>query len=221
MVEDENGRLIIRLGDTTDHGGEVITGTDTWTVLGVPVARVGDKVRCPKCDNKIYEIVEGNQKMTLFGRPAAFEYHLTSCGARLISSLRYGARAAQMQTAMQSNLNNSSSVTNGALAANASGSNYRNSLSGTQARPSDLLKLDERAIKMRYYEARDYMIKHNLRFRGYGLAPAIWNNFRAIFGGTYYRCQPQTLFVADWITDLELNYDWSVNVVGGVSENGK
>jgi len=124
MVEDEKGRLIIRLGDTTDHGGEVITGADTWTVEGRPVARIGDKVRCPKCDNKIYEIVEGNQKMTLFGRPAAFEYHKTSCGASLLSSLRSHDMARQMQTLMQSSLNNPPNVMNGVLTADASGANY-------------------------------------------------------------------------------------------------
>lgn len=226
MVEDENGRLIIRLGDTTDHGGEVITGADTWTVLGVPVARIGDKVRCPKCDNKIYEIVEGNQKMTLFGRPVAFEYHQTSCGARLISSLRHGSMARQMQTAMQSSLNNSPSVTSGALAANVNGSNVRNGISDAQTRPSDLLKLDERAIVMRYREAINYMNKYGLRFQGfapdsmigYGLADGIWNDFRSnddfpgmFTGGKYYRCQPQSEVVIDWLHDLDLNYEWVFN----------
>lgn len=87
MFQDERGRRVIRLGDTTSHGGKVITGADMWNVFGKPVARVGDKVICPKCDNKVYEIIEGNQKMNAFGRPVAFDGHRTSCGATLISSL--------------------------------------------------------------------------------------------------------------------------------------
>lgn len=81
------GRNVIRVTDTTDHGGEVITGADNWSVYGKPVARIGDLVRCPKCLNQTYPIVEGDQTITTHGRQVAFEGHLTACGARLISSL--------------------------------------------------------------------------------------------------------------------------------------
>ena len=39
---------IIRLSDSTDHGGTVITPLSTMTVLGKPVARVGDLYRSNK-----------------------------------------------------------------------------------------------------------------------------------------------------------------------------
>lgn len=124
MFQDEKGRRVIRLGDTTSHGGKVITGAEMWNVYGKPVARVGDQVICHRCDNKVYEIVEGNQKITAFGRPVAFEGHKTSCGAILISSLGINEMARQMETMMQSSLNNTPSVMSGTLTADASGRNY-------------------------------------------------------------------------------------------------
>jgi hypothetical protein len=40
---------LIVVGDATSHGGVVVTGDPTWTVDGIPVARVGDTVFCPLC----------------------------------------------------------------------------------------------------------------------------------------------------------------------------
>ena len=34
---------IVRLGDTTSHGGKVITASPTHSVGGIGIARVGDK----------------------------------------------------------------------------------------------------------------------------------------------------------------------------------
>ena len=39
---------LIRLGDTTDHGGEVITASETMRYCGRRVARKGDRVNCPQ-----------------------------------------------------------------------------------------------------------------------------------------------------------------------------
>ena len=49
-------RNFIVLGDTTTHGGTVITawGEGRWTIDGKPVACVGDKVICPATDPRQY-----------------------------------------------------------------------------------------------------------------------------------------------------------------------
>jgi uncharacterized Zn-binding protein involved in type VI secretion len=39
----------IVLGDRTSHGGTVISADPAWTIDEQPVARVGDKVSCPRC----------------------------------------------------------------------------------------------------------------------------------------------------------------------------
>lgn len=80
-------RGVIRLHDTTDHGGEVIQVKHTETVIhGRPVAVIGDLVRCPKCKG-VYEITEGEPDHTIKGDNVAYEGHHTACGAMLISSV--------------------------------------------------------------------------------------------------------------------------------------
>ena len=41
------GYPISRIGDTSDHGGTIITGSTGFDIAGVPVARVGDILACP------------------------------------------------------------------------------------------------------------------------------------------------------------------------------
>ena len=36
-------KRVIRLGDPTDHGGQVLTGYAPYLIHGKPVARIGDK----------------------------------------------------------------------------------------------------------------------------------------------------------------------------------
>ncbi len=43
------GKIIITVGDTTTHGGPVLTGDPTILIEGRPVARVGDPIVCPLC----------------------------------------------------------------------------------------------------------------------------------------------------------------------------
>jgi uncharacterized Zn-binding protein involved in type VI secretion len=82
-----NGRRQIVVGDTTTHGGQVISGSpsSTWSNAGIPIARKGDKVTCPKCDPHIFVIAEGCEQSLDFGAPIALEGHVTSCGAVLIA----------------------------------------------------------------------------------------------------------------------------------------
>ncbi len=86
MSFSRNGRGVIRLGDSTTHGGKVITVAHVPTDMGKPIACVGDMTICPLCKGT-FPIVEGDQDCTILGVPVAFEGHKTACGASLISSI--------------------------------------------------------------------------------------------------------------------------------------
>lgn len=80
---------LIRLGDTTDHGGEVLTASNWMKFGGIPIARIGDKVRCslhPETNPNI--IIEGDEKPKDHGIPVARQGHHTTCGCSLISSIK-------------------------------------------------------------------------------------------------------------------------------------
>jgi uncharacterized Zn-binding protein involved in type VI secretion len=51
-MKDAKGRGVIRLGDTTSHGGTVITASTTLEALGREVAVDGDLTVCPRCKGK-------------------------------------------------------------------------------------------------------------------------------------------------------------------------
>ena len=79
---------LIRLGDTTDHGGVVITASDTMRYGGRRVARKGDLVTCPlhpQVNPKL--ILKADDKITDHGIPVARHGHKSTCGCSLISSL--------------------------------------------------------------------------------------------------------------------------------------
>ena len=79
---------IIRLGDSTDHGGKVITASRTMRFDGRFVARKGDEVSCPKhSDVKPNLIIDGDRSMTDDGVPIARQGYRATCGCHLISSL--------------------------------------------------------------------------------------------------------------------------------------
>ena len=78
----------IRLGDTTDHGGEVITASETMRYKGVRVARKGDNVKCPQHpDVNPNLILEVDPKITDHGVPVARQGHHATCECSLISSI--------------------------------------------------------------------------------------------------------------------------------------
>ena len=79
-------RKVIRLNDPTSHGGTVSSVANThFTVGGIAVARIGDKITCPlHGDGKI---AEGDKHHTIDGIPVAYEGHKTSCGAVLKSTV--------------------------------------------------------------------------------------------------------------------------------------
>lgn len=77
---------MIVLGDRTDHGGEVIEASGVTDTHGKRIARVGDKISCPKKGHGITVITTGDNTMVIDGKPVAYHGCKTSCGATLISS---------------------------------------------------------------------------------------------------------------------------------------
>ncbi|MET3212770.1 UNVERIFIED_ORG: putative Zn-binding protein involved in type VI secretion [Burkholderia territorii] len=79
---------LIRLGDSTDHDGKVISASKTMRFDSRWVARKGDEVSCPKHpDIKPNLIIDGDESMTDDGVPVARHGYRAMCGCRLISSL--------------------------------------------------------------------------------------------------------------------------------------
>ena len=78
----------IVVGDKTSHGGVVIEGSPTNDIDGKAIARVGDKVTCPKkgCHSPTVIVVSGDVTIIVDGKPVALHGDKTACGATLISS---------------------------------------------------------------------------------------------------------------------------------------
>lgn len=78
---------IIRKGDTTTSGGEVLAGSESMVFDGLGAARLGDLVMCPVPGHGLNAIAEGNSTYKDNGVPVAFDGDLCECGCALISSL--------------------------------------------------------------------------------------------------------------------------------------
>jgi uncharacterized Zn-binding protein involved in type VI secretion len=79
---------LIRLHDATDHGGMVITASETMGYDGRGIARKGDQVTCPlHPEINPNLIIEGDEATTDHGVPVARHGHRAMCGCHLISSL--------------------------------------------------------------------------------------------------------------------------------------
>ncbi len=83
------GNPVIFQGDTSNHGGMVISGHDAWTAKGangsnIPVARVTDMFSCPKhgVNPIIYSPESG---INIMGQLAALQGARTACGAILLA----------------------------------------------------------------------------------------------------------------------------------------
>ncbi|WP_415260584.1 PAAR domain-containing protein [Pseudomonas chlororaphis] len=76
---------IIRLGDSTSHGGVVLEAFFQTDFNGKPIAGVGHKVSCPQCKG-VFPIVEGNSTYTVGGVAVALDGMKITCGASLIAS---------------------------------------------------------------------------------------------------------------------------------------
>ena len=94
------------VGDKTDHGGTVVEADPTTDTHGKRIARVGDKVTCPKRGHGPTTIVTGDPTMLIDGKPAARHGDKCACGATLIASQAVsttggegGSRASRSSTA--------------------------------------------------------------------------------------------------------------------------
>ncbi len=84
-------RAQARLGDTSSHGGTVITGSVTTIVNGRPVARMGDMHVCPIPGHGVTPIVSGSLNTATDGRPNARMGDMAGCGAVIVTgSLNVG-----------------------------------------------------------------------------------------------------------------------------------
>lgn len=83
-------RGVIRLNDPTSHGGMVTSAAPKSKVMGIAVARKGDKITCPLHGDGV--ITEGDPKVLIDGIEAAFDGHKTSCGAQLITTIPTSGR---------------------------------------------------------------------------------------------------------------------------------
>lgn len=82
---------IITVGDKTDHGGQVISGSPTHTLRGKAIARLGDEVSCPQlypggAPHGINKIVSAHATLTAGGIAVAVHGCKTACGCSLIGS---------------------------------------------------------------------------------------------------------------------------------------
>jgi len=75
----------VRQGDTSDHGGTVLSGASKVTIVGVPAARVGDGHSCPLRGLGVRPITSGSGKVTIQGAPAARTGDTTGCGTSLVA----------------------------------------------------------------------------------------------------------------------------------------
>jgi uncharacterized Zn-binding protein involved in type VI secretion len=73
------------VGDSTAHGGFIITGSETMEVIGRKVARQGDMVSCPIPGHGVNPIVEGSDMILDNGVRVALHGHLRACGCKLIA----------------------------------------------------------------------------------------------------------------------------------------
>lgn len=78
---------IVRLGDSTSHGGKVISASVTHLIDEIGIARVGDMITCPQVGHGINIIVEGCPTYLIGGRMVALHGNRCACGCTLISSL--------------------------------------------------------------------------------------------------------------------------------------
>ncbi|KAF0862496.1 PAAR domain-containing protein [Pseudomonas sp. LD120] len=76
---------IVRLGDSTTHGGTVIEAFSQTDLNGKPMAGLGHQVICPLCKGT-FPIAQGSALLNVGGVPVALDGMKTACGASLIAS---------------------------------------------------------------------------------------------------------------------------------------
>ena len=74
-----------RLGDSSSHGGMIITSAVRAMVNGIPVARMGDLHVCPIPGHGVTPIVTGSATTLTEGSPNARLGDLCGCGAVIVA----------------------------------------------------------------------------------------------------------------------------------------
>lgn len=82
---------IIVVGDITDHGGRVISGSPLHDVGGKAIARLGDQVYCPACypngmPHGVNKIITAHPTVSVGGIPVAVHDCITECGCKLLGT---------------------------------------------------------------------------------------------------------------------------------------
>ncbi|NRR31233.1 PAAR domain-containing protein [Oxalobacteraceae bacterium] len=85
-MKNSNGKGVIRLGDSTSHGGKVISACTDFKALGKAIAVNGDMTMCPQCKGT-YPIQVASSDRRHNGKAVAYDGNQTACGAKLISSI--------------------------------------------------------------------------------------------------------------------------------------
>jgi len=76
---------LARLGDTSSHGGTIISGATRTFINGKPAARKGDLHSCPIDGHGVTPITTGSASVMIEGQPAARVGDVTGCGAVITS----------------------------------------------------------------------------------------------------------------------------------------
>ena len=79
-------RAVVRLGDSSSHGGTVITASGRVRVGGAPAARIGDLHSCPVPGHGVTAITTGAARCKVEGSPVARDGDVVGCGAVLLAS---------------------------------------------------------------------------------------------------------------------------------------
>ena len=85
-MKNSKGRGVIRLGDSTSHGGKVTSACSDFKALGKPIAVNGDMTTCPQCKGS-FAIQVASSDRKHHGKAVAYDGDKTACGATLISSI--------------------------------------------------------------------------------------------------------------------------------------
>jgi uncharacterized Zn-binding protein involved in type VI secretion len=72
---------VARLGDTSDHGGVIISSGSKYRCDGILVARMGDSHSCPIPGHGITAITTASPKVKSEGQYVAAITSVTGCGA--------------------------------------------------------------------------------------------------------------------------------------------
>ena len=85
-MKNSKGLGVVRLGDSTSHGGKVVSAAADFKALGKAIALHGDQATCPQCKGTFAIQVPSSDRKH-HGKAVAYHGDKTACGATLISSI--------------------------------------------------------------------------------------------------------------------------------------